>query len=253
MCPIGIGLYRREYALVLPSSGLSSHDLSAYPSCPYGPLPMRGYNAIIQIDQSPGGNMAAYTHTTTSSYRVLLGLAVLWGIIGLAGGKSWAGDSKYERDTLRGVEGVNVVVEELGSEVERAGLTETQLQTDVELRLRKAGIRVLTYEERVGTPGRPSLYINVNVMLKSDGLAVYAIRVALHQTASLETDGSRPIVATWSVASIGSVSRIRFVDTIRNDVRDGVDDFINAYLSVHPRPAGSASPSSTSPRRNLAR
>jgi His-Xaa-Ser repeat protein HxsA len=41
--------------------------------------------------------------------------------------------------------------------------------------------------------------------------------------------------------------------TVRNHVRDYVDQFINAYLSVNPRPIGSATPSSTSPRRDLIR
>jgi hypothetical protein len=42
-----------------------------------------------------------------------MGLAVLWGIIGLAGGKSWAGgDSALSRQTLRGVEGVYVLIED---------------------------------------------------------------------------------------------------------------------------------------------
>jgi hypothetical protein len=178
-------------------------------------------------------------------------LAVLWGIIGLSGVGGWAGDSESDRATLRGVEGMYVIVEELEPEVERAGLTRHQLQTDVELRLRQAGIRVLTKEERLETLGAPWLYVNVNVVLRSDGLTAFSTRVELNQVALLKTDGSLVIVPTWSVASIGSVGRIRFVDTIRNDVRDYVDGFINAYLSVHPRPAGSATPSSTSPRRNL--
>src|SRR2546428_542917 len=58
--------------------------------------------------------------------------------------------------------------------------------------------------------------------------------------------------APWSTGSTGSVGMTR-LDSLRNYVRDDVDEFINAYLSVHPRPAGSAAPSSTSPRRDLVR
>ena len=87
--------------------------------------------------------MGTHAHTTSSSVRVLIGLAVLWGIIGLSGGSSWAVDSEQSRASMRGIEGVGVVVESLDPEVERAGLTKHQLQTDVELQLRKAGIRVL--------------------------------------------------------------------------------------------------------------
>jgi len=36
-----------------------------------------------------GGNMVAHAHTSPRVCRVLIGLAVLWGIIGLSGGGSW--------------------------------------------------------------------------------------------------------------------------------------------------------------------
>ena len=102
--------------------------------------------------------MAAYTYTTTRVCRVLLGLAVLGGMIGLAGGKSWAFDDEIARATLRRVEGVQVVVAPVAPNVARAELTKQQLQTDVELQLQHAGIRVLTPEERHEMPGAPWLY-----------------------------------------------------------------------------------------------
>jgi hypothetical protein len=183
--------------------------------------------------------------------RVLIGLAVLWGMIGGAGGKSWAGDTERSRQTLRGVEGVYVLIEALEPEVERAGLTTQQLHTDVELRLRQAGIAVLTQEERRRTPGTPYLYVNVNVMPLSGGSPVFQITVELNQEASLKTDGSLATVATWSVMGLGSSGKTGLA-FIRSSVRDRVDQFINAYLSVHPRPAD-ATPSSTPPRRDRRR
>jgi peptidoglycan hydrolase-like protein with peptidoglycan-binding domain len=58
---------------------------------------------------------------------------------------------------------------------------------------------------------------------------------------------------TWETGSVGINVTQRFPSTVRNRVRDFVDEFINDYLSVNPRPAGSATPSSTSPRRDLVR
>ena len=50
-------------------------------------------------------------------------------------------DNENTRATLRGLNGVQVVVEDMMKpDIERDGLTRQQLQTDVELRLRKAGI-----------------------------------------------------------------------------------------------------------------
>jgi hypothetical protein len=187
--------------------------------------------------------VATYAHRTTSIGRVLVGLAVLWGIVGLSGGGSWAGDSEHTRATLRGVEGVYVIVEDLKSDVERAGLTRQQLQTDVELQLRKAGIRVFAKQEQFRSPGQPLLYVNASALLHPNGLAAYNIRVELNQRASLDINTSSASVATWHVGMLGMIGVSRVSDTVRNDVRDLVDQFINAYLSVNPRPA----PSVTSP------
>jgi hypothetical protein len=87
------------------------------------------------------GNMAADAQTTTRVCRVLIGLAVLWGVLGLSGRESWAFDDEIARATLRRVESVQVVVAPVAPDVARAGLTRQQLQTDVEVQLQQAGIR----------------------------------------------------------------------------------------------------------------
>src|SRR6266446_4569440 len=173
------------------------------------------------------GTMVAQAHMTIKIGRVLIGLTVLWSFLGLSGIESWAFDDETARATLRGVAGVQVVVERLKLEVERHGLTSQQLQTDVELRLRKAGIPVLTDQERRKIPGQPWLYVTVNVFLDSDelaGLVVFDIDVTLYQWASLDADASSAIVATWATAYFGRVG-VRHLHTLREEVRDQVDRF----------------------------
>jgi hypothetical protein len=46
--------------------------------------------------------------------------------------ESFAGDTPLDRETLRGLAGVGVVVEDLGTDAKADGLTEEQIQTDVE-------------------------------------------------------------------------------------------------------------------------
>lgn len=197
--------------------------------------------------------MATQTHRSMSISYILIGLAVLWGFIGLAGGESWAGgDSELSRQTLRGVEGVYVLIEDFKPEVERAGLAKEQLQTDVEVRLRQAGIRVYTHEELLRAQGQPYLYVNAGVILHSDGLVSYGITVEFRQRASLDINAVSAPVTTWSTGGFGTAG-ILGLHTLRDTVCNFVDQFINAYLSVSPRPAGSAAPSSPSPRRDLVR
>jgi len=60
-----------------------------------------------------------------------------------------------QKDTLKGLHGVEVVVENPGPEVEKHGLTRQQIQTDVELKLRLAGIKVFSEKERLLSAGMP--------------------------------------------------------------------------------------------------
>ena len=77
-----------------------------------------------------------------------------------------------KRETLRGLPGVCVVIEALGADIKKDGLTEEQLRTDVEVRLRRAGIRVLTLDEVKESSIKPSLLVEVTA-LKSDALSKF--------------------------------------------------------------------------------
>ena len=66
-----------------------------------------------------------------------------------------------QRESLRGLEGVEVVVENLPAEVEREGLTSLTLHAAIERQLQDAGVRALKPGDRLGTPGAPFLYVVV--------------------------------------------------------------------------------------------
>lgn len=168
-------------------------------------------------------------------YRALF-VSVIVGILICGSQREAAGDDEYARATLQGLTGVHVLVESLKAEVERQGLTKAQIQTDVELRLRKAGIRVLSEKERAETPGGPVLYVHV-IVLKQQNISLYAYstHVALGQLVLLARDPTISSLAeTWNTGSVGTVgaSHLR---AIRGGVADDVDKFINAYLAENPK------------------
>jgi hypothetical protein len=138
------------------------------------------------------------------------------------------------RETLRGLPGVTVVVEPLSPGAEQDGLTQSQLRTEVEQRLRKAGIRVLTKEEWQNTPGSPYLYINVAALKKNYGLYAYAIEVCLNQLVTLIRDQDiQEFAETWETREVGTVGEER-LPTVRNSVVAHVDEFIRDYFTVNP-------------------
>jgi len=68
-----------------------------------------------------------------------------------------------QQKALVGLKGVEVGVENVNPQAERLGLTAALIKTDIELRLRKAGVKVLTAEEKFDTPGMPWLYVNLTI------------------------------------------------------------------------------------------
>jgi len=148
----------------------------------------------------------------------------------------WAIDDKFSRETLRGLNGVYVAVEDLEPEIERLGLTKNQIQTDVELKLRLAGIKVLTGEEWRREKGRPYLYIQVRVLESSlSGLFHLNINIEFSQNVRLIRDPSIiTLGSTWGVDAVGEVGRKKIYQ-IRNHIKDLLDKFINAWLSVNPK------------------
>lgn len=148
-----------------------------------------------------------------------------------------------DEDSLKGLRGVAVVVESIPDVAQRDGLGETLVQTDAELRLRLAGIKVLSKDEFSDASGGPYLYINVNAMPASalDGRYVMNVAVELRQEVKLLRDPTiKTFATTWAVRTIGLIGYIRMIAGSGRDVRDvlkdDIDRFINAYLTVNPRP-----------------
>jgi hypothetical protein len=143
-----------------------------------------------------------------------------------------ASDSPADRATLRGLKEIHVTVEPLNPEVEKDGLTSSQLQFDIEARLKKAGIAVISNSAPY------FLYVDANLM-KVEGLSgvyVFNILVSLQQPVGLIRSPDVSILAsTWDVATIG-LTPIRQFKSFREDLLGPlVDKFINAYLAENPK------------------
>jgi hypothetical protein len=143
-----------------------------------------------------------------------------------------------ERNSLKGITGLGVWIG-VNSDAEQAGLHSTEVQTDVELKLRLAGIKVLTNEEVFKDPNAPILFVRATLGLdavkESGGYAYHAISCQLYQHVFLARDMSiGTLAATWESASTGMI-RSNAAPKLRENIKDCVDEFLNAYLSVNPK------------------
>ena len=160
---------------------------------------------------------------------IALGLAVSFMAVNLS---SFA-DDRDDRTSLRGVQGVRIVVEKLNPEVVKDGLTEGQIRADVDLKLSVAGIKVLSEEESRKEKGRPWLYVNAAVMKTEGGSYVYTIFIEFNQDVRLVRDPDIEVsTGTWEVVHTGMTDKLSH---IRERVKTHVDEFVNAFLSVNPK------------------
>ncbi len=140
-----------------------------------------------------------------------------------------ASDTPPERASLKGVQAVQVVVERMAPDAERDGLTKSLLQTEVEARLRQAGIEVKP-------SGDPYLYVAIDTRKSKSGVYTYMVRVQFCQAVTLWRDPTsiRYGAITWDVGGFGQLPSPRLQE-VRSDLADYVDKFINAYLEQNPK------------------
>ena len=150
---------------------------------------------------------------------------------------AYAIDTEITRQTMSGLQGVCVMVENIQPNIQRyaqkAGVTKEQIQKDIEVKLKSAGINAFTREAWLNAPGRPMLYVNVNTHEYEKYWYAYDIKVELRQIVSLETNPSiRTIADTWSMNMTG-IANIGTLNSIRNNVGVLIEKFISAYKSVN--------------------
>lgn len=146
-------------------------------------------------------------------------------------------DSELTRQTMTGLQGVNVMVEDLQPNMQKYarkfGLVQEQLKRDVEQKLQKSGITILTQENWLKTLGRPVLYVNINTHEYEKYWYAYDIKVELKQIVYMEANPKvKTLASTWSISMTG-IANIGTLNTIRDSLGSLVNRFIDAYLSAN--------------------
>ena len=142
-------------------------------------------------------------------------------------------------ESLKGLKGVEVLIEELNPDLENLSLTMIQIQSDVESKLRKAGVEVLSKEEneKVQPLRKPYLYIRINsckLSSRKESIA-FNIGIALNQQVMLrgQVDFKKCLFApTWYTSVVGAAGRTN-IQELLDTVQDLTDKFINAYLKAN--------------------
>jgi hypothetical protein len=117
--------------------------------------------------------------------------------------------------------------------VQKAGLSKEALQREIEARLNKAGIKVLTWDQALKTPGAPFLYIVVNTHESEKYWYAYDIRIELQQLVSMAANPKvRAMAGTWSTNMTG-IANIGTLQVIKDDVGVLVGKFVQVYKAAN--------------------
>ena len=163
--------------------------------------------------------------------RVLIVALIVLSHLGI--GAAQAGPVE-DRESLRRLPGVEVVVETFLPEEEGAGFSRDAIRTGVELVLRSNGIRILSGPERREATSTPFLYVKVNPF-KHNSADMYclAIAVELHQAVSLMNRPEQRMSArTWNRVQVAIIGE-QLTGRVHELVEPLIKQFANDFLTVN--------------------
>jgi hypothetical protein len=140
-----------------------------------------------------------------------------------------------DKESLRNVPGMGVHMD-ISDECKAYGLTDSQIRSDVELKLRTAGVKILSENEREDAPGRPWLYVRAHCVGDEDGYPIaFRTDVSFHQDVHLERNRHLVVLPTWDSSATLGVTNSQNLLRIRDSMKRLVDQFLNDYLAVNPK------------------
>lgn len=163
-------------------------------------------------------------------FRMISLLAILF-IVAVS---TSAQDGNLQRASLVGISRVYVVVTTTPT-AEQDGLTSELIKTEVELRLRTAGIKVIDKGEWTADDGILSITISA---LPIEKLPLYAcsFTVDLKQTVTPPRfRNSKMMGATWQTGGIAAFGRPQFKEAVKRNTVEFVESFIKDYTAANPR------------------
>jgi len=147
-------------------------------------------------------------------------------------------EQDWSRQSLKGLKRVAVSVERASDE-DYGFLSDYDLRTAVETKLRIAKILISDEPRNVLKEDGAFLCVQLTVVRpEEETLAVYAfhLKLQVQQPVKLMRNPAiiLPLSVTWSTEVTGLLGK-RTMRTVRNQLDDLTDRFINAYLSENPR------------------
>ncbi len=137
-----------------------------------------------------------------------------------------------DKESLRGLHGVFLHVDPVGSDVEAGGFSTPKVQEAAERLFREAKIEI--YSEPRTEEGSTNLIIIIDIVKHPQGICVFGIQVVLLQEVQLvRNKTANPIPAqTWTATAFGVTTPSR-TDVILEPVKSKLGEFIGDFKVVN--------------------
>jgi len=144
------------------------------------------------------------------------------------------GQSENEKKSLKGITKLAVLVEYIFPEIERDVIKRSTIQTEVELKLRMAGIKVIKPLDNNFIEGNPYIHVYPHILKLDEVHYAFKNSVELKQSVKIFRNDEFITATTWENGSLGLAAKPQ-LNVIRDNIKDLVDVFINDYLEMNPK------------------
>jgi hypothetical protein len=137
------------------------------------------------------------------------------------------------KDTLRTLQGVEVLVEPFEPELERSGISERTIAADVTAQLRAGGITVYPNQVQNPSPAKPYVYVQVSGFALERQGYVIALQTHLRQSVrSLATESTIVNAMTWDRAIVFLAPTAGAAAAVRQEVQRLVAEFVKDWAAT---------------------
>ncbi len=141
----------------------------------------------------------------------------------------------FTKDTLRGLEGVWVVVTRRESRAEKYGLTLRDLKSRIETQLQQNNIHVMSKSQHGKSPNSGILCVDILPLISEEmGFSAVSINIALMQNVMLTGENATKMcqATTWERRTV-ALCDLESIREIPQNVTGFIDHFIKDYTAVN--------------------
>jgi hypothetical protein len=158
---------------------------------------------------------------------------------------SWSYDVLYCKESLKGIKSIGVLVSTQGDDV----INKSDIQTDVELKLRMAGIKVVDLNAASAEKSAPDALFYISISLQRleqlgkffksvpyNFLLSFSLRQSVTVTRNPDSSCMSP---TWMYNFYGTGVKDVVANAIKDTIRGDIfDQFLKDYRAANPNQAG---------------